>query len=107
MSLAIANRLGALRRRAGMGGGPPPLLWAPALIIGGLLLLSPVYLAVRSAGAGVEFWDAFLRVRVLEILLRTPAAGSHGHRRLHPAGGAAGLADGAYRPALGPALGAC
>ena len=71
MSLAIANRLGALRRRAGIGSGPPPFIWAPALIIGGLLLLSPVYLAVRSAGAGVEFWDAFLRVRVLEILLRT------------------------------------
>ena len=50
---------------------PTVILWAPALAIGALLLLSPVYLAVRSLGAGQEFWDAMLRWRVLEILLRT------------------------------------
>ncbi len=50
---------------------PPPIIWAPALAIGGLLLLSPVYLALRSLGAGYEFWDALLRPRALEILLRT------------------------------------
>ena len=51
--------------------GPAAVLWAPAVIIGALLLLSPIYLAVRSLGAGQEFWDALLRWRVLEILLRT------------------------------------
>ena len=51
--------------------GPAAILWAPALVIGALLLLSPVYLALRSLGAGQEFWDALLRWRVLEILVRT------------------------------------
>ena len=46
-------------------------MWAPALVIGAFLILSPVYLAIRSLGAGYEFWDALLRVRVLEILIRT------------------------------------
>lgn len=58
-------------RRVGVTPGPPPFLWVPALVIGGLLLLSPVYLTVRSLGAGAEFWEAFLRLRTLEILLRT------------------------------------
>ena len=59
------------RRRAGFINGPPVILWAPALVIGAFLILSPVYLAIRSLGAGYEFWDALLRVRVLEILIRT------------------------------------
>ena len=36
-----------------------------------LLLLSPVYLAIRSLDAGVEAWDLLIRPRVLQILLRT------------------------------------
>ena len=71
MPTFIANLLGPALRRVGAINGPPVILWAPALIIGAFLLLSPVYLAVRSLGAGYEFWDAFLRIRVLEILLRT------------------------------------
>ena len=67
----LAKLLGPAWRRAGIAGGPPPILWLPALLLGALLLLSPVYLAIRSLGAGPEFWDAFLRLRVLEILART------------------------------------
>ncbi len=52
---------------------PTVLLWAPALAIGALLLLSPVYLTIRSLGAGTEFWDALLRLRTLEILVQTLA----------------------------------
>ena len=63
--------LDSARRRAGFINGPPVILWAPALVIGAFLILSPVYLAIRSFGAGYEFWDALLRVRVLEILIRT------------------------------------
>ncbi len=71
MSLSVANLLGPALRRVGIINGPPVILWAPGLVIGAFLLLSPVYLALRSLGAGYEFWDALLRVRVLEILLRT------------------------------------
>ncbi len=67
----MGQYLRGLLRRVGVTPGPPPFLWGPALIIGGLLLLSPVYLTVRSLGAGAEFWEAFLRARTLEILLRT------------------------------------
>lgn len=63
--------MGPLLSLSGGGDRPTIVLWAPALVIGALLLLSPVYLAVRSLGAGQEFLDALLRWRVLEILLRT------------------------------------
>ena len=68
---SVAKFLDSARRRAGFINGPPVILWAPALVIGAFLILSPVYLAIRSLGAGYEFWDALLRVRVLEILIRT------------------------------------
>ena len=68
---SVAKFLDSARRRAGFINGPPFILWAPALVIGAFLILSPVYLAIRSLGAGYEFWDALLRVRVLEILIRT------------------------------------
>ncbi len=67
----LANFRGLAWRQAAAIGGPPAILWAPALVIGAFLLLSPIYLGIRSLGAGYEFWDLFLRIRVLEILLRT------------------------------------
>ena len=67
----VAKLLGPVMRRAGAVEIPPAILWGPALLIGVLLLLSPFYLIFRSLGAGSEFWDALLRWRVLEILLRT------------------------------------
>ena len=71
MTPLFANWLGPALRRVGIINGPPVILWAPGLVIGAFLLLSPVYLAIRSLGAGDELWDAFFRLRVLEILLRT------------------------------------
>ena len=71
MLITIRRLLDPALRRVGLVNGPPLVLWAPALAIGALLLLSPVYLTLRSLGAGQEFWDAFLRLRVLEILLKT------------------------------------
>ena len=70
MPAPILKFLGPALRRVGFINGPPPILWVPALAIGLLLLLSPAYLAVRSLGAGEELWDALLRWRVLELLLR-------------------------------------
>ena len=46
-------------------------IWFPALCITLFLLVSPVYLLIRSAGAGVSGLDLLLRIRVLEILIRT------------------------------------
>lgn len=71
MDLPVLNSLGPALRRVGFINGPPPVLWIPALAIGLLLLVSPIYLAFRSLGAGYEFWDALFRWRVLEILART------------------------------------
>ncbi len=50
---------------------PPVVIWAPALLILALLLLSPVYLAIRTLGAGTELGDVLFRMRILEILGRT------------------------------------
>ena len=71
MAAPVLKFIGPALRRAGLMDGPSPFLWLPALAIGLLLLLSPAYLAFRSVGAGQEFWDALLRWRVLELLLRT------------------------------------
>ena len=71
LSVLSTRIIGPTLRRVGIINGPPPVLWAPGLIIGALLLLSPCYLAIRSLGAGTEFWDVLLRWRVLETLVRT------------------------------------
>ena len=71
MSPLLAKFVRPFRLLTGNGEGPAAVLWAPALLIGALLLLSPIYLALRSLGAGPDFWDALLRWRVLEILFRT------------------------------------
>ena len=63
--------IGPALRRVGFINGPSPVLWIPALVISLLLLLSPAYLVIRSLGAGQEFWDVLLRLRVLELLFRT------------------------------------
>ena len=52
---------------------PPAVAWAPALLIAALLLIAPVYLALRTLGAGPEAADLIFRARILEVLLRTVA----------------------------------
>ena len=54
-------------------GRPPALVWLPALLIGALLLIAPVYLGVRTVGAGPEAAELIFRARTLEIVLRTLA----------------------------------
>ena len=83
MSPLLTRIVGPFRLLTGGGEGPAAILWAPALVIGALLLLSPVYLAFRSLGAGPEFWDALLRWRVLELLARHRGPGGGGNRRLY------------------------
>ncbi len=63
--------IGPALRRVGFISGPSPVLWIPAVVISLLLLLSPAYLVIRSLGAGQEFWDVLLRLRVLVLLFRT------------------------------------
>lgn len=50
---------------------PPAVIWVPALALAAVLLLSPVYLVVRTLDAGPQVWDLLFRPRVLDILLRT------------------------------------
>ena len=50
---------------------PPAVVWVPAALIVGLMLLSPLYLAIRTLGAGTELDDVLFRMRILAILGRT------------------------------------
>ena len=65
--MRFISKLGLLRNR----GGPPLFIWVPALCIALLLLVSPLYLLIRSTGAGMLGLDLLFRIKVLEILLRT------------------------------------
>ena len=52
---------------------PPAVIWVPALAIAVLLLTAPVYLALRTLGAGPEAIDLIFRARTLEVIARTVA----------------------------------
>ncbi len=52
-------------------GGSAFGLWLPAILITAVVLLSPVYLAIRSLGAGEKFWQQLLRWTTVEILFNT------------------------------------
>lgn len=52
---------------------PPAVVWAPALLIAALLLIAPVYLTLRTLGAGPEAIDLIFRMRTLEVVARTVA----------------------------------
>ena len=58
-------------QRLGYSSWPPVLIWAPAVLVVALLLLSPVYLVIRTLGAGTELGDVLFRMRILGILGRT------------------------------------
>ena len=66
-----SNARANFKKRLGYSSWPPAVLWAPAVLIVALLLLSPVYLAIRTLGAGTELGDVLFRMRILEILGRT------------------------------------
>ena len=50
---------------------PPVTVWLPALLIGALLLLAPVYLTVRTLGAGTDAVELIFRTRTLWVVFRT------------------------------------
>ncbi|MYC32809.1 MAG: iron ABC transporter permease [Chloroflexi bacterium] len=52
---------------------PSAVIWLPALIIAALLLTAPVYLALRTLGAGSEAIDLIFRARTVEVIARTVA----------------------------------
>ncbi len=52
---------------------PPAVVWVPALVVAALLLTAPVYLALRTLGAGPEAADLIFRTRTLWVVLRTVA----------------------------------
>ena len=50
---------------------PPAVIWAPAVVIAVLLLTAPVYLVVRTLGAGSEAADLIFSPRTLWVVWRT------------------------------------
>ena len=52
-------------------GRPPLFLLLAGCLVAAVMLLAPVYLLLRTIGAGPDALDILLRVRVLEILGRT------------------------------------
>ena len=49
----------------------PGFVLAPAVVAGAALSLPLAYLVIRSLGAGAEFWDLLLRIRILETVAST------------------------------------
>ena len=96
----------ALLRFLGVGGiphagrrRPPALLWAPAVAVAVAMALPLVYLVERSLDSGGDVLGLLWRTRTLEIALRSAALVDSGHSGLGADCGAAGMADGAHRPA--------
>ncbi len=52
---------------------PPAIIWIPGLVIAVLLLTAPVYLVLRTLGAGSEAIDLIFRPRTLWVVWRTVA----------------------------------
>ena len=52
---------------------PPAVVWVPALLVAVLLLVAPVYLALRTVGAGEDAIDLIFRTRTLWVVVRTVA----------------------------------
>ena len=50
---------------------PPMVIWAPAALVAAAMLLPLAYLIVRTVGAAPEALELLLRVRTVEILVRS------------------------------------
>ena len=59
--------------RLTQGRRPPAVVLIPGVLVGLLLVISPVYLSIRTLGAGTEAWDLLVRPNIMFILLRTLA----------------------------------
>ena len=49
----------------------PAVILIPAVMVALAMVLPPVYLLVRSLGAGAEAWDLLFRARTVEVFVRT------------------------------------
>ena len=74
----VAGALINARKRLGNPSWPPVVIWVPVVLVVALLLLSPVYLAIRTLGAGTDLSDVLFPVgipagilQILAILART------------------------------------
>ena len=52
-------------------GRSPLYIWLPSLLVGGLILLSPMYLVFRSLNTDISTWQLLIRPRIFMVLLRT------------------------------------
>ena len=50
---------------------PPAVIWVPAALVAGGMVLPLAYLVLRTLGVGTEVWDQLFRSRTLEILIRS------------------------------------
>ncbi len=66
-----ARLITQIRQRIARPGWPPAIVWVPAWAVGLVLLLPLAYLVIRTFGGGGQALDLLLRVRVLQILVRT------------------------------------
>ena len=99
---AVAMALALTQARYRLGRMPWPLL-ALALFVTGLVLLPPVYLVLRATESGTVWDVAHARYHDRRARPHRPAH-RHRDRDLDRPRRAAGLADGAHRPAPAPCL---
>lgn len=71
MAVSLALKWFVFHRRAPISSGPPALFWLPAAVVAVAMLLPPIYLVVRTAGAGEEALGLLLQERTALVLLRT------------------------------------
>ncbi|MFQ5860470.1 MAG: ABC transporter permease [Dehalococcoidia bacterium] len=58
-------------RRIARAPWPPAMVWVPAALVAGAMVLPLVYLFLRTFGVGTEVWDLLFRTRTLEIVTRS------------------------------------
>ena len=73
MELAEATRprVVVIGEQRGRGARPPAVIWIPAALVGGGMVLPLAYLILRTLGVGTEVWDLLFRSRTLDILIRS------------------------------------
>ncbi len=68
---AVAGLTRKARLGIGHGFRAPAVVWVPAVMVAGAMLLPLVYLVVRTLGADSDAWDIIFRARTGEILARS------------------------------------
>ena len=68
---AVAGLTRKARLGIGHGFRAPAVVWVPAVMVAGAMLLPLVYLVVRTLGADSDAWDIIFRARTGEIFARS------------------------------------